>query len=229
MRKIKLLSVIFAAVLIVFGCGERSSTDAGMPTGAANHVSDPTEIDDSQVAVVKNRQPTNADVRVSNGSEITAVGAVMPDVAAKEKKEPPHGEVVAQSDEKPDAKGKVQRVTVTRRAGKYQLIRNEELWQGAPDAAGAKRLRRVSMVADHVMVRLAHGIAAPQLAGVLAANGAQVRRLRPGSDLALISFDGTAIPAMGKVITALRKDPALVRYVEPDYVVSTNEIGRAHV
>ncbi len=121
----------------------------------------------------------------------------------------------------------VVRVRVVRRAGKYPLIRREEVVERGADGQPVVTVRE--MVADHLLVSLAPGQGAEAIAQAI---GGEVRRVMPGGRLALIAFPYQAHTDYGLYRGRLAAQPG-VAVAEPDFIVRSigtpNDSGFANL
>lgn len=115
------------------------------------------------------------------------------------------------------------RVKIVRANFKYPLWRVEENIRkesaGQPESLQSRDI----MIADHVMVRLQSETDRSKLESLVQAQGLAIRKVMkmPGSYLISITDDSTN--ALPRLLEILNKDKELIRYVEPDYVVRSQQ------
>jgi hypothetical protein len=83
---------------------------------------------------------------------------------------------------------------------------------------GPRLLKRVAMVADHVLVRLQPGYTADDLSHMAAEQGGYVRSNIAQSEFYLIGFDGKDVHALDRMVSRLGRTGAIAA-PEPDYIV----------
>ncbi len=130
----------------------------------------------------------------------------------------PGAELLASEDGPRGADGRWVRRHLLRTGMKYPLVRVEEFMEQQPGAAEPRLLRRLEMVADHVLVSLAPGAMVEDLDQPLFAGGLELRRSSPHGRTALVACDPAGFTGLEAAMQALAGDPA-VRAVEPDYLV----------
>lgn len=76
------------------------------------------------------------------------------------------------------------------------------------------------MVADHVMVTLNDQASIEEFESLMVEVGARIRRLQPRSQVFLVEFNGEQKGEFERVLAELNRRRDLVKYAEPDYLVS---------
>lgn len=130
-------------------------------------------------------------------------------------------DVLAQEDSAPDPEGHFVRVKIVRTAMKYPLVRIEERRQREPSSGDETVLGTVSMVADHVMLRLEPGYTSQDLESVASQLGMKIRKAGAASRVFLVSFEATDVHALERSIASLKRS-RMVGSPEPDYLVTAN-------
>ncbi|NRA38568.1 MAG: hypothetical protein HRU15_10540, partial [Planctomycetes bacterium] len=116
-----------------------------------------------------------------------------------------------------DEAGNYRVTRVVRSAFKYPMIRHEEWWHQMD--GGQKLQRRVSMVADHVMVGLLDGKDPEDLRKIVAQSGAELQKTKYNSQIYLVKCDGQKTDAMRMLLTKLNGNKILTQIAEPNYIV----------
>ncbi len=126
--------------------------------------------------------------------------------------------VVASRESAPRPDGTIERVRVLRTGFKYPLVRVVETVRPGPAREVEEILRRVEMVADHVIVRLRRGVKEEDLKAAAARHGAGIRRKRYAPDTYLVGLESADPEAVPRAVAALSGEGAAA-YAEPDYIV----------
>ncbi len=123
---------------------------------------------------------------------------------------------------RPDADGVYRKLRLVRGEGKYPLVRVEETWRRDPATGAETLVDRVSMVGDHLLVKLNGEATEESLRAFLAQAGGSIRRHVPNSAIYLVAVPEPSLDAFDGLLERLRGEGAPVAYAEPDFVVSAN-------
>lgn len=117
----------------------------------------------------------------------------------------------------------IKRVRIVRANFKYPLWRVEEVVLRATPHQEETIQSRNIMIADHVMIRLATSHDTAKLEALVKAQGLIIRKTMkiPGSYL--ISIPDETPTALPRLLAILGSEKQLIRYVEPDYVVRSQQ------
>jgi len=115
------------------------------------------------------------------------------------------------------------RIRIVRANFKYPLWRVEELVLKAPTGSPAPIQSRNIMIADHVMIRLNQETERVKLEALVQTQGLTIRKAMKMPGCYLISIPDESTNALPRLLTILNQEKALIRYVEPDYVVRTQQ------
>jgi len=132
---------------------------------------------------------------------------------------------VLQISEKPDASrpNVVDRVRIVRANFKYPLWRVEEsVLMTQPGQSKTIRSRNI-MIADHVMIRLNSDTEKEKLDALVQAHGLTIRKAMKMPGCYLISIPDESTDALPRLLALLGQEKTLIRYVEPDYVVRSQQ------
>ena len=136
--------------------------------------------------------------------------AGMPLLQVSETPEPGHPEVI-------------KRVRLVRANFKYPLWRVEEsvlkAQAGQPETIQSRNI----MIADHVMIRLNPEVERVKLETLVQSQGLTIRKAMKMPGCYLVSIQDESIAALPRLLTLLGQEKNLIRYVEPDYVVRSQQ------
>lgn len=123
----------------------------------------------------------------------------------------------------PDHPATLKRVRIVRANFKYPLWRVEEIvMKGEPGKPETIPSRNI-MIADHVMIRLQPGGDPAKLEALVKEHGLAIRKAMKMPDCYLISSPDQSLAALPHLLTLLGRETGLIRYVEPDYVVRSQQ------
>ncbi|MDQ8209500.1 S8 family serine peptidase [Coraliomargarita sp. SDUM461003] len=129
------------------------------------------------------------------------------------------GKVLEQVESEPDADGVFERITVKEVDAKYPYVRIEERIARDPLTGEEQLLEQLSMVADHLLVRLADNKTEAQLSEFVVARQGTMRRFVPSQPLFIVGLPSHEIEAYDLSLAAYSMDEAPVTYAEPDFTV----------
>lgn len=115
------------------------------------------------------------------------------------------------------------RVKIVRANFKYPLWRVEEVVLRATPRQGERVQSRNIMIADHVMIRLVSSNDTAKLEALVRAQGLVIRKAMKMPGSYLISIPDETPTALPHLLAILEKEHQLIRYVEPDYVVRSQQ------
>lgn len=139
--------------------------------------------------------------------------------------DPTAGMPLLSSSETPDPlrADRIKRVRIVRANFKYPLWRVEESVTrgkaGQPETIHSRNI----MIADHVMVRLNAETDVEKLEALVQSQGLTLRKTMKMPGCYLVSIDDQSTNAIPRLLAILGQDKALIRYVEPDYVVHSQD------
>jgi hypothetical protein len=115
----------------------------------------------------------------------------------------------------PDSRGIVRRVRIFQTGEKYPVIRVQERVR----VDEGQVVSRLSMVGDHVMVRLRPNKAVQELAAAIEKWGGTIRKVLPASGLVLVQFKGGRVGNFEIAMRSLSQEQSLIEKAEPDLIV----------
>jgi subtilisin family serine protease len=131
--------------------------------------------------------------------------------------------VAGQDTALPGRTGWIKRVRILKADFKYPLWRVEETLQpGGPGQQDRVFSRRV-MVADHAVVRLNSPSDSGKLQSLIQTLGLSLRRAMHMPGCYLVSIPDQTPAALPRLLALLNREPGLIRYAEPDYIVHTQQ------
>ncbi len=139
--------------------------------------------------------------------------------------DPTAGMPVLQITEMPDPirTNLIKRIRIVRANFKYPLWRVEEVVQKSPSDGSETIKSRNIMIADHVMIRLNRDSEREKLEALTKAEGLSIRKAMKMPGSYLISIPDETADALPRLLVLLGKDTGFIRYVEPDYVVRSQQ------
>jgi len=114
--------------------------------------------------------------------------------------------------------GSMKVIRLVEARGKYPLRRVVDLMQVNAKTGKQRRLQRSTMVADHVMVKLAPGATEAMLKAASETIGGGIRRKMRAPRLYLVRIPATRIEDFEEALSGLEKSAGVVGYAEPDYM-----------
>lgn len=117
----------------------------------------------------------------------------------------------------PDENGEFTRLRVVETEMKYPYVRVEEKLRKNPETGEEVLLERVTMAADHLLVRLHSGYTLEHLIPFAAAMNFQILNPRSGARFYLLKFEARDVGALERAMEQVKASP-IVSYVEPDYL-----------
>lgn len=123
----------------------------------------------------------------------------------------------------PDRPDVIKRIKIVRANFKYPLWRVEEVVQRTTPQQGEIVQSRNIMIADHVMIRLATSNDTAKLETLVREQGLIVRKVMKMPGSYLISIPDETPAALPRLLAILGNEKQLIRYVEPDYVVRSQQ------
>ena len=115
------------------------------------------------------------------------------------------------------------RIRIVRAPFKYPLWRVEELVVKAQPGNPETIQSRTIMIADHVMIRLHPAVDRLKLEALVQAEGLLIRKAMKMPGCYLISSPDESLTALPHLLSLLGQEKELIRYVEPDYVVRSQQ------
>ena len=166
---------------------------------------------------LNNQQNTNSTTGASPVPVSSPVSTIPDD--------PTMGMPVLQVSETPETShpDSIKRVRIVRANFKYPLWRVEEFVMKAPAGKSETIQSRNIMIADHVMIRLNPEAAPMNLEALVKEQGLTIRKVMKMPGCYLISIPDESIAALPRLLTILGQQKGLIRYVEPDYVVRSQQ------
>ncbi len=117
----------------------------------------------------------------------------------------------------------IKRVRIVRANFKYPIWRIEEVvtkpQSGKPETIQSRNV----MIADHVMIRLNQDSDRAQLESLVKSQGLAIRKTMTMPGCFLISIPDESTNALPNLLAKLSPEKGLIRYVEPDYVVRSQQ------
>lgn len=224
--KIKLsLAIVIGCLLVAFGWWFFLSTQ--QPVTAHNLVSAPSSTNlpaNPSTALLLGQVRSGPSTALRAGNSATTFPpaarpsspntgdptAGMPLLQVSETPEPGHPEVI-------------KRVRLVRANFKYPLWRVEEsvlkAQAGQPETIQSRNI----MIADHVMIRLNPEVERVKLEALVQSQGLTIRKAMKMPGCYLVSIPDESIAALPRLLTLLGQEKNLIRYVEPDYVVRSQQ------
>jgi subtilisin family serine protease len=132
------------------------------------------------------------------------------------------GKVVTTDVSPPSPTGQRRRTSIHQTDFKYPLLRTEEQFTTAADGSEIV-LKRRTMVADHLKVRLRNGFTESQLQTWLAQHGLTIRRHIPNTLFYLVAIPNSDIASYDRALKILGDRNGPTAYGEPDYIVGINQ------
>lgn len=128
------------------------------------------------------------------------------------------GETVSLSETEPDADGHFKRIRVLKTGFKYPLLRIEDDLQKNFSSGSESLVKRHSMVADHVIVKLEARYTQEDLQRFVSGQGFEIRKAAPEAGIFLVSFEWREPAAMEKALQTIKKSK-IAGVAEPDYIL----------
>ncbi|TLD71154.1 hypothetical protein FEM03_09600 [Phragmitibacter flavus] len=132
------------------------------------------------------------------------------------------GKIIATTLSSPAPTGQRRRTSVYQTDFKYPLLRTEEQFTTAPDGSETL-LKRRTMVADHLKVRLRNGFNETQLQTWLAGHNLSIRRRIPNTPFYLVALPNSDFATYDRALQILGDRTGPTAYGEPDYIVGINQ------
>jgi subtilisin family serine protease len=166
-------------------------------------------------SLLHNQHPTNS---ITGSSPAPSSGSAIPT-------DPTAGMPVLHVSETPETSrpDTIKRVRIVRANFKYPLWRVEELVMKAPAGNAETIQSRNIMIADHVMIRLNPEAEPMTLEVLVQEHGLTIRKAMKMPGCYLISIPDESTSALPRLLTILGEQKGLIRYVEPDYVVQSQQ------
>ena len=196
---------LFVSLAVLAGCSRAA------PVGAQAAVGRPAE-----TTVALPASPSREEGPAAGPEKVTPIAAGTPVAVASEQAPAGTADDVLPPRVEKLADGRLQRERLVRRNGKYPLIRIEETVTQGPDGLQVTATRE--MVADHILVSIAPGHTAAEVA---AAAGCTVRHELPGSGVALLAFTYKAHADYAVNLQRLAAANS-VRNAESDWIIHLN-------
>ncbi len=130
-----------------------------------------------------------------------------------------NAELLETRDEVGGGKGVFIREKIVKRRGKYPYVRIEETILSDIATGSERVVRRVAMVADHVIVKLRPGRQERDLESAIARLNYSIRRKMRVPGLYLVATGFPRAGALTEAMDALAGSSDVIDYVEPDYIV----------
>lgn len=131
--------------------------------------------------------------------------------------------VSAEDNVLPSHPGWIKRVRILKANFKYPLWRVEETLQPGTHGQQDKVLSRRIMVADHAVVRLNSPADSGKLESLIQSLGLSLRHAMHMPGCFLVSIPDQTPAALPRLLALLNRDPGLILYAEPDYIVHTQQ------
>ena len=123
----------------------------------------------------------------------------------------------------PDRPDRIKRIRIVRANFKYPIWRVEEevlkAQSGHPEIIHSRNI----MIADHVMIRLIRETERDQLEALVKTQGLSIRKAMKMPGSYLVSIPDESTNALPHLLALLGKEKDLIKYVEPDYVVRSQQ------
>ena len=131
--------------------------------------------------------------------------------------------VLATRTTKADAQGRFERVTIEEADFKYPLRRVREVLQRDDPGGHTRTVRRVAMVADHILVKLQPGATEASLRQLCAQHGAAIRRRSRVSGLYLVSLGAADLDAVPRAVATFNAATDVVLRASPDTLLTLDD------
>lgn len=131
------------------------------------------------------------------------------------------GQLLSTHETEKDESGNFKRIHLFKREDKYPLVRLDEYFHLPSGSHSQPRfMKRVAMVADHVLVKIREDRTREDLEQTVNELGGEIRREMRVEYHYLISFEADSPDAVEQMIESLLEQSWLIDRSEPDYLVS---------
>lgn len=125
--------------------------------------------------------------------------------------------ILASHETQPDPNGNFTRTRLIQTSSKYPQLKVVENLTRNFSSGEDQVTNRVSMIADHVLVKLEPEYSDEEFRDFITKNGFQIRQFKPYSKTYLISFESNSIDGLESTLAQFQKNK-MVKISEPDYV-----------
>lgn len=219
------LTMLTGCLLLIGGWWTLQSTRPNLPVNvppSTPSVLNPPQTPLPQVALNTLLPAPSTTTQTGSSTSSAPVTSTTPSALT----DPTTGMPVLHVSETPDAghPDLIKRVRIVRANFKYPLWRVEESVQKAQAGKAETIQSRSIMIADHVMIRMNPEAGKGKLETLIQAQGLTIRKAMKMPGCYLISTRNESITALPDLIATLNKEKECIRYVEPDYVVRSQQM-----
>jgi len=212
-----LLSALALVFFVVLGASDRHRQLANAPT--AQHHLDLPEPPAQSPPQVSSPHLFSGDTADSAVRDLRTLDTAVAEADAKVPAEP-----LEERKTPVDAENRLRRHRIIKGEGKYAFTRVEETWRTDP-ATGTEALEsRVSMVADHILVKVNDHASEETLTTFVGQLGGKIRRRLPNSAVYLIEVPQVKLAVFDLFLEQFRQNGAPVAHAEPDYMVNAHAV-----